>query len=122
MEKILLNLLKLQNQLRIFHWQTDSYSQHNAFGTAYSDLDVLLDSLVEVYQGKYGKIKMSSGSKLEISNSDDVKPEKILKEATEYLSTALNEEFDQEKDTDCLNIRDEMLAVLNKLKYLLTLK
>ena len=122
MEKVLLNLLKLQNQLRILHWQTDSFSQHNAFGTAYSDLDGLLDSLVEVHQGKYGKIKLSSNAKLELSNIDDVKPEKVLKEATEYLSTVVSKEFDGEKDTDCLNIRDEMLAVLNKLKYLLTLK
>ena len=122
MEKILLNLLKLQNQLRILHWQTDSFSQHKAFGKAYSDLDELLDSLVEVHQGKYGNIKLSSGSKIELLNFNEVKPEKILKEATEYLSSSFIEEVDPEKDTDSLNIRDEMLSVLNKLKYLLTLK
>jgi hypothetical protein len=34
------------------------------------------------------------------------------------LSTALN----PQTDTDLLNIRDEMVAEFNKLKYLLTLK
>ena len=49
MEKIILNLIKLQNQLRINHWQTDSYAQHKAFGETYDALGGLLDELVETY-------------------------------------------------------------------------
>jgi len=40
-------LLTLQNQLRIFHWQTTVYSEHTAFGTAYEALDDLIDSFIE---------------------------------------------------------------------------
>lgn len=122
MEKVILNLLKLANQLRIFHWQTDSYAQHKAFGNAYDSLSDLIDDLVEVHQGKYGNLKYPSPAGLELQNSEELNINSILDEVTNYLSTEVTEMHDPVKDTDCLNIRDEILAVINKLKYLLTLK
>ena len=122
MDKIILNLLKLITQLRIFHWQTESYAQHKAFGNAYESLSDLLDRLVEVHQGKYGRIAYTSPAGLEISNSEDLNAQDILTEVAEYLVTNFNELHDPVKDSDCLNIRDEMVAEINKLKYLLTLK
>jgi len=121
-DKIILNLLKLTTQLRIFHWQTESYAQHKAFGNAYESLSDLLDRLVEVHQGKYGRIVYTSPAGLEISNSEDLNAQDILTEVAEYLVTNFNELHDPVKDSDCLNIRDEMVAEINKLKYLLTLK
>ena len=42
---LITNLLTIQNQMRVFHWQTQkkpgSFAQHQAFGTAYEDLDPL---------------------------------------------------------------------------------
>ena len=122
MDKIILNLLKLVTQLRIFHWQTESYAQHKAFGNAYESLSDLLDRLVEVHQGKYGRIAYTSPAGLEISNSGDLNAQDILTEVADYLTTNFNEIHDSVKDSDCLNIRDEMVAEINKLKYLLTLK
>ena len=122
MDKVILNLLKLVTQLRIFHWQTDSYAQHNAFGNAYENLSELIDKLVEVHQGKYGRVVYTSPAGLEISNSEDLNVQEILTEVADYLTTNFNELHDPVKDSDCLNIRDEMVAELNKLKYLLTLK
>jgi DNA-binding ferritin-like protein len=121
-DKVVLNLLKLITQLRIFHWQTDSYAQHKAFGNAYESLSDLIDRLVEVHQGKYGRIVYTSPAGLEISNSEDLNVQDILTEVTDYLTTNFNEIHDSVKDSDCLNIRDEIVAELNKLKYLLTLK
>jgi hypothetical protein len=40
---------------------------------------------------------------------------------TEFL-VSMTEQLDTKYDTDLLNLRDEMLASVNKLKYLLTLK
>jgi hypothetical protein len=39
-----------------------------------------------------------------------------------YLINELPAMLDSKEDTDLLNIRDEMLASVNKTKYLLTLK
>ena len=122
MDKVVLNLLKLLNQLRIFHWQTDSYAQHKAFGDAYESISDLVDELVEVHQGKYGKISYESPAALELANSEDLDAQSILTEVANYLATDFTKMHDAVKDTDCLNIRDEIVAQLNKLKYLLTLK
>ena len=121
MEQIILNLIKLQNQLRILHWQTKSFAQHKAFGKAYEELDGLLDKLVETHQGKYGRLVFESPLNIELVNLDELDIVIVLEEVTVYLTTAFTDMHDSVKDTDCLNIRDEMLGELNKLKYLLTL-
>lgn len=122
MEQVVLNLVKLQQQLRILHWQTDSYAQHKAYGKTYEDLDELIDTLVEIHQGKHGKLTIQVPSTIELLNSDSISIMDVLQEVTDYLSIDFTQLHDPAKDTDCLNVRDEILAVLNKLKYLLTLK
>jgi len=122
MEKPVVNLLKLQNQLRILHWQTDSYAEHKAFGKAYENLDGLIDSLVEVYQGKHGRIKYTSPVAMNLVNSDEISIMDILEEFCEYLTVTFTAVVDVAKDSDLLTIRDEILSEINRLKYLLTLK
>lgn len=122
MEKVILNLIKLQNQIRILHWQTESFGQHKAFGKTYEVLDALMDKLVEVYQGKYGRIAFGALVSIELMDMKEMDVSLVLKEVTNYMSTSFVSSVDPETDTDILNIRDEMLAELNKLKYLLTLK
>ena len=81
-----------------------------------------MDELVETHQGKHQKIVLSGSISIELSNMSDLNIESILGEVTDYLSTEFAQQVDETKDTDCLNIRDEILQTLNKLKYLLTLK
>ena len=122
MDKVIVNLLKIQNQLRILHWQTLSYAAHKALGNAYKALDELIDTLVEVHQGKYGRIIFETPIDLGLVNQDEIDLEDILIQLNDYLSGPFAEMHDPVKDTDCLNIRDEILAVINRLRYLLTLK
>lgn len=114
-------LLELQNQLRIYHWQTDSYASHQALGSAYEDLDEKIDSFVEEFMGKYGKIRSDKGFNLTLKNIDENDINNVINTAIEFLSKQLPTLL-QEDDTNLLNIRDEMLGILEKLKYLLTLK
>ena len=114
------NLLTLHNQMRVFHWQTQrkpgSYAQHIAFGTAYEDLDAHIDDFIEIYQGKKGAIMASSGTfNITLHNlSDDAESfvDEFIQYLTEYVPQGL-----EETDTDLLNIRDEMLGILNQTKY-----
>jgi len=122
MDKVIVNLLKIQNQLKILHWQTMSYAAHKALGNAYEDLDELIDSLVEVHQGKYGRLTFETPIDLGLVNQDEIDLDDVLVQLNDYLTGLFNEMHDSVKDTDCLNIRDEILAVINKLRYLLTLK
>lgn len=120
--KVLTPLVQFQNQLRIFHWQTESYAQHKAFGKAYEELDELVDTFIETLMGKYGKLETEEGKyTLELTNLKDAKVDSTLEAFLTYLDT-FNEELDEKKDSDLLNIRDEIKGEVNRLKYLLTLK
>lgn len=122
MQNIIKNLIKFQNQIRILHWQTKKYSEHQAFGQAYQDLDKLIDQLVEVYQGKRGTLEFSLPFEIELVNADEISIMDVLEDVTSYLSSEVDKQCNKETDTDCLTIRDEILIQVNKLKYLLTLQ
>lgn len=118
MSQLIGNLITIQQQIRVFHWQTKSFAQHEAFGKTYETLDGLVDEFVEVYLGKsQGRIREE---KLNISLSVNVEPIEFIGHCIEYF-LEFNKAFEQ-SDSDLLNIRDEMLAAMNKLKYLLTLQ
>ena len=117
---IVTNLLTLHNQLKIHHWQTKSYAEHQALGGTYNEFSELIDEFVEVFMGKYGRIESKDGFKIELSNYKDISPTDFVDKYIGYLVNELPKSL-EETDTDMLNIRDEMLGQLNKLKYLLTL-
>ncbi len=119
MQQYINELLQIQQQLRVFHWQTKSYARHVAYGEAYSSLSDLIDSFVEVHMGKYGRFVLAEES-IEIRNLNDATLGEFLNATVNFLCSC-SLQLDPKADTDLLNIRDEMLAVVNKLKYLLTL-
>ena len=119
------NLLTLQNQMRVFHWQTQhkvgSFAQHSAFGTAYEDLDAHIDDFIEIYQRKKGAIMASSGTfNITLHNLSE-NAEDFVDEYITYLVEYVPQGL-EETDTDLLNIRDEMLGILNQTKYRLKMK
>lgn len=118
MHEVASKLVEIHNQLRFFHWQTTSYARHQAYGGAYEALDGLIDNFVEVLMGKYGRVPALP---MKVYNRNEKDCMTFIDETIAYLlllSNALN----PSTDTDLLNIRDEMVAEFNKLKYLLTLK
>ena len=111
--------LELQSQLRILHWQTKSHAKHIALGDTYAALDVLIDSYVETCMGLHGRFILEDDDKtLTINNLTDVD---LVGMIDTVRNTLKGLEID-ETDSDLLNIRDEMLASINKLSYLLTLR
>jgi hypothetical protein len=119
------NLLTMQNQFKVYHWQTQkkpgSYAQHIAFGTAYDELTPLIDDFVEIFQGKRGVLMGRDGFTINLQNLDDT-PNVFIDEFVNYLTQSVPQALDSTADTDLLNIRDEMLAILNQTKYRLMMK
>jgi DNA-binding ferritin-like protein len=111
-------LLGLQNQLRMLHWGTNSYAEHKALGKAYEALDGLIDSFMETWMGINGK-KLGS-VRLSLNQYTPDAPETLLNQAVVFFTRDMDEMV--AGNTDLANIRDEMLAIVNKTKYLLTLK
>lgn len=116
--EILLNLLQLQSQLRILHWQTESFAEHMAFGNTYESINDLVDKLIEVYSGKYERPKIGGVKTITLGDYDSLKVEEFLK----VVDDNLVESFSAEQDSELANIRDDIRAEVQKLKYLLTLK
>lgn len=116
------NLMLMQNQLRICHWQTLKFSEHKAFGEAYDNLDDLMDEFMEVCMGKHDRFNFEGGScSFQLFNLGDMDIIQFLDSCIAFL-VSLDLMYDSKMDTDLMNIRDEMMALINKTKYLLTLE
>ena len=112
--------LELQNQLRIYHWQTKSFSEHKALGEAYEGFDDLIDSFVETYFGTNGVRRATTTFNISLSNYDAGCGTEVVDDAISFLTNELDSLV--QGNTDLLNIRDDMLSLMHHTKYLLTLK
>jgi hypothetical protein len=112
-------LVQFQQQIRIFHWQSDTYAQHKAFGKLYESLDDLVDTFIETYMGIFGKSKPTNQFTFVLEPFSEENINYALNDFDSYLKD-MNYELDEY--TDLMNIRDSILGEVNKLRYLLTLK
>jgi hypothetical protein len=112
--------MQMQNQYKILHWQTMSFSQHKSFDEIVSSLIENIDEFIETYMGKYGRVIAASTFNITLANYKDTDFMALTDKYIGFL-IGLNDAFDETQDSDLLNIRDEILGSLNQLKYLLTL-
>ena len=108
-------MMSAQQSLRLQHWMTKSHAEHKAIGKAYEGLDDLLDTFVETLIGAKSREVLSGISSLSVGG--DVK--KILADLENVLRNDVPKDVG-EKETALLNIRDEILALVQQTKYLLT--
>ena len=119
-DTIVVGLIEMEQQLRILHWQTKSFARHEAYGKIYGDLGDLIDTFMESYMGEYGRFELTDGN-IQLRNLDEMTIGPTIDEYIDFL-VSFKDQLDPERDTDLLNIRDEILGNMKKLKYLLTLK
>lgn len=111
----------MREQIKLFHWQTHSYPRHKATDAVIEALDTSIDKYVEVFMGKYGRMKMTgSTATIHVKNLSETSIIKFIKTCIAYLNKDLVQRLSKD-DSDLVNIRDEMLAELNQLLYLFTL-
>lgn len=120
-EEVILKLVQIQIQFRFLHWQTIGDAKHRSYGEMYEDLDSFIDDFVEAMMGKYGRPEFEPEFALMFQNLASLSVQNFLDGITEFL-VEMSDKLDSRYDTDLLNIRDEILLKVNKLKYLLTLK
>lgn len=111
-------MLTIRNQIKLYHWQTKSFADHKATDDLTAALDTAIDTFVEVYMGKYGRPKVTKAIKLHNFSANMAR--EFVSKQTVYLMNVLPRRL-KKNDTDLLNIRDEILAELNKTRYLFTL-
>lgn len=114
--------MTLRNTVKLYHWQTTSYARHIASDAFVKNMDTLIDKFVEVYIGRYGrdpKISKRKNMELSIPVLTDSSILKNLQDALTWLEDDLPKTLNK-KDTEMINIRDEMLAEINQALYLFT--
>jgi Family of unknown function (DUF5856) len=114
----------LMNQVKLYHWQTTSYSRHKATDKMLESLMEHIDRFIEVYQGRYGRIQVleNINDTTKVINKNDVEMEGYVKTCIQFLESDLvTQGYVRTSDTDLLNIRDEMIGDLHQLLYLFSL-
>ena len=119
--EIILKLVEIQQQLRFLHWQTFGDAKHKTYGQIYEGLDGLIDEFTETMMGKYGRPVFPDEFVIAFQDIKALNLQNFIDGIVEFL-VSITEILDPKYDTDLLNIRDEILAGINKTKYLLTLK
>ena len=112
--------LEVLNMVKLYHWKTHSYAQHKATDELYSRLNEHIDKFIEILMGKdESRIKMLEKriNLIDPNNTHDFKTR--IYEYREFL-TDINMFFDNKKDSDLLNVRDEILGDINQFLYLMT--
>jgi hypothetical protein len=103
-------LFQSRDIMHLAHLQTTSFAEHKALNGYYDGILELTDSFTEVYFGRFKRI-------------DIVIPEAKLASAVEHLKE-MQHLVDGERNnyaSELQNIMDEMLGLINKTLYLLTL-
>lgn len=127
-QEILNVFMQMLTTIKLYHWKTSNYSTHKATDQLYSDLNDKIDNFVEVLLGK----NIETGNiRSYILNVKTIKPtifkdnNQLKREIETYKSFLINftnqPQMKQNSNSDLLNIRDEILAVLNQFLYLLSL-
>jgi len=127
--------LQMINSIKLFHWKTTDYATHKATDQLYADLNLKIDQFVEVLLGKNSAIHNNNNNNnntrsyiLNITslklpsfkNNTDLKKE-IDHYKIQLMNLTSSPQINKINNSDLLNIRDEILALLNQFLYLLTL-
>jgi hypothetical protein len=113
-------------QIKLLHWQAYTYGQHKALDKLFGKFLDLSDSLAEVIMGKYGKPVLSDDNlSIKIMNFND--PEKCdLKKFMDVMHKCYAIDcralLDENSDSEIFNILDEIVALVDQTRYLLTLR
>jgi hypothetical protein len=117
--QIAYSFLKVRNHMKIFHWQTKNYAQHIASDSFITTFDTLSDTFIETLQGSKNQ-RLSIKTKFKMFNINSKTITKILYYFRKFIKYELIKVI--KNDTELINIRDEMLQLVNKTFYLFTLQ
>ena len=104
-------------QLKVTHYNTTGYAEHQALGMAYDSLDDLADSISEKLMGYTGtRISSITLGTVNASSASNL-AEQLKALAAKLISYAVTKKYE-----DLENLGQEMSGIGAQLKYLSTLK
>ena len=121
--KVLINMA----QTKLLHWQTKSLAEHESLDKLFEGLVDLGDELVESVMGKYGRPELGGDEcSLTLTNYENPDSPDGLPKFLSNLDNCFRNEcmplFPEEKDPEIHNLIHEILGLIDKISYLLTLR
>jgi DNA-binding ferritin-like protein len=117
-QNIVTKFLEVLNTVKLYHWKTHSYAVHKATDELYSKMQENVDRFVEVLLGKDEKRINMLEKRIDLLDMNSKEAFKNRMFSYRKFLTDMNIYFDDTRDSDLLNIRDELLADLNQFLYL----
>jgi DNA-binding ferritin-like protein len=112
--------MELLTMIKLYHWKTHSFSQHKATDELYAKLNENIDTFVEILLGKSNqRVNMLENKMTMYDLEDKTELREHIFEYRQFLID-MNNTFSSKRDSDLLNVRDEILGDLNQFLYLLT--
>jgi DNA-binding ferritin-like protein len=120
---IILFFMDMLTTVKLYHWKTMNYATHKATDELYDDLNKYVDEFVEVLLGHKGGVRAKL-PRTQVTLHDCNSIEEFKKKIDGYKNVLIGftSRFDGKKNSDLLNIRDEILATLNKSLYVMSFK
>jgi len=118
--EIAIKVLHIIIQFQLFHWEAITMKDHKIFDDFIDEFKELGDKLVEVISGVYGRVLIPSDLNIPLRNLNDLDPVGFIEQAIELFTVYKNNAV---KDSpEIINIIDEILALFQQTKYLLSFK
>jgi hypothetical protein len=113
-------LLQFQILIKLYHWQTKTYSKHIASDDLYNSISKNIDLIVETLQGEQNtRINFSKSCILHLENMNNKNVIQLLVKCKDWLDTKFIKMFSKSKFL--INIKDDIVTDINKTLYLFTL-
>lgn len=116
--KIVQKFFEFQNNIKLFHFQTESYAAHKSSDDLYSKFQELYDEFLEVYQGEFDRIPQSNFSTT-ISSMNDIDIIQYVNDFVDYLDDLRSQ---LENYNGLTKIIDELEAICTRFNYLMSFK
>ncbi len=116
LDKLLIVFFQHQLKLKMFHFQTKKYGAHKTSDAYLEKFEKTFDKFMEVAQGVFGRVELSKFDMSIVTANDTT----INQEIDDFVAVLRNLDDKFGKQSELLNIRDELVGDAEQLKYLLT--
>lgn len=116
--KVCLLMMEHQITLKLLHFQTKLYGAHKTIDTYLTTFSTNFDRFMEVAQGSFGVVTLSSYDIQHKTLSDKT----VFSYMDKFVKSLESLTHSIKNCTDLLNIKDELIAEANQLTYLLKFK
>lgn len=116
-----LKALQIRDQAHIFHWQTHSFAEHEAFGSFYEGYLEELDDLIEMIMGILDRPRFGT-STIQVKDHSVEAITEFFNDCRLLFCEGLEKICDDDKHEEIFDQARLVLARIDKLKYLLTLR